>query len=71
MDELFETLTLIQTERMEPVPVLLFGKDFWQRIINFDVLAEQGTISPNDTDLFRYVDTAEEGWTKIAEYYKL
>jgi len=71
MDELFETLTLIQTERMEPVPVLLFGKDFWQRIINFDVLAEQGTISPNDTDLFRYVDTAEEGWEKIAAYHGL
>ena len=71
MDELFETLTLIQTERMEPVPVLLFGEQFWRRIIDFEALAEEGTISPNDTDLFSFVETAEEGWAKIAAYYGL
>ena len=60
LDELFETLTLIQTGRMAPVPFLLFGKDFWQRIVNWDALADAGTISPEDIELFRFVDSAEE-----------
>ncbi len=60
LDEMFEALTLIQTGRMAPVPFLLFGKDFWQRIVNWDALAEAGTISDEDLDLFRFVDTAEE-----------
>lgn len=60
LDELFETLTLIQTGRMRRVPILLFGKDFWQRIINWDALSDAGTISPEDLDLFRFVETAEE-----------
>lgn len=60
LDEMFESLTLIQTGRMEQVPFLLFGRDFWERIINWDALAEAGTISPEDLDLFRYVETAEE-----------
>ena len=62
LDELFETLTLIQTERMKPMPVLLFGREFWEKIIDFAALSEAGTISPEDVDLFRYVDTAEEAW---------
>ena len=69
MDELFETLTLIQTERMDPVPVLLFGEKFWRRIVDFDALAEEGTIGPDDTKLFSFVETAEEGWSKIAAHY--
>lgn len=69
MDELFETLTLIQTGRMERVPVLLFGKAFWEQVINFDALAEAGTISPEDVDLFKIVDTASEGWGIVAEFY--
>jgi len=67
LDELFETLTLIQTHRMEPVPVLLFGKDFWSRIVNWNALADAGTISASDLDLFRYVETAEAGWNIIRE----
>ena len=59
LDELFETLTLIQTERMRPVPVLLFGEEFWRRIVNWDALVEAGTISRPDLDLFRFVETAE------------
>ena len=62
LDELFETLTLVQTRKIEPIPILLFGKAFWQRIINFDALVEEGTISPEDLDIFRYVKTAEEAW---------
>ncbi|MCP4070420.1 MAG: LOG family protein [Hyphomicrobiales bacterium] len=69
MDEMFEALTLIQTKRMEPVPFLLFGKNFWTNVINFSELANQGTISPDDTDLFHFVDTADEGWGVIRQHY--
>ncbi len=67
LDELFETLTLIQTKKVQPIPVLLFGQAFWRRIINFDALVEEGTISNKDLDLFEYVETAEEAWGKISE----
>jgi uncharacterized protein (TIGR00730 family) len=60
LDELFESLTLIQTGRMRQVPVLLFGQTFWERLIDWSALTEAGTISPDDLDLFRYVETAEE-----------
>lgn len=60
LDELFEALTLIQTGRMERVPFILFGRDFWHKIINWDALADAGTISDEDLDLFRFVDTAQE-----------
>ena len=62
MDELFETLTLIQTNRMEPMPILLFGEEFWRKIINWEALAEAGTISFDDLKLFQFVETAEEAW---------
>jgi uncharacterized protein (TIGR00730 family) len=71
LDEFFETLTLIQTGRMERIPLLLFGGDFWKKIINFDALAEAGTISPEDPELFTVVDTAEEGWDVIRAHYHL
>jgi len=60
MDELFESLTLIQTGRMQRVPFLLFGRAFWQRVINWEALADAGTISVQDLDLFRFVDSADE-----------
>jgi hypothetical protein len=60
LDEMFEALTLIQTGRMERVPFLLFGRAFWEKIINWDALAEAGTISADDLDLFRFVETAQE-----------
>ena len=60
LDELFEALTLIQTGRMERVPFLLFGKAFWEKIINWDALSDAGTISADDLDLFRFVDTAQD-----------
>ncbi|MBY6202890.1 TIGR00730 family Rossman fold protein [Maritalea mobilis] len=69
LDELFESLTLIQTGRMEQVPVLLFGESFWRKIVNWEALADAGTISPEDLDLFHFVETAEDalkiidGWT--------
>ncbi|GAA6208886.1 TIGR00730 family Rossman fold protein [Cognatishimia sp. WU-CL00825] len=60
MDELFEALTLIQTGRMERVPFLLFGRAFWEKIINWDALSEAGTISAEDLKLFQFVETAQE-----------
>ncbi len=71
LDEFFETLTLIQTGRMERIPVLLFGRKFWSRVINLEALVEEGTISPEDVDLFTIVDTAEEGWSVVSDRYEL
>ncbi len=71
LDEFFETLTLIQTGRMERIPLVLFGRDFWDRALNLEVLEQEGTISPGDTNLFTTVDTAEEGWGVIRQFYNL
>ena len=69
MDELFEALTLIQTRRMQRIPVILFGESFWRRVLNLKVLAEEGTIAPADLDLITFAETAEDGWTAIREFY--
>ena len=67
LDELFETLTLIQTKRMERIPVILFGREFWHRIVNWEALTDAGTIGAEDLDLLRFVDTAEEGWEIVCQ----
>ncbi|MFM9979194.1 MAG: LOG family protein [Sphingomonadaceae bacterium] len=69
IDEMIELLTLIQTGKVKPMPVLLFGKAFWTRVLNFEVLAEEGVISRSDLDLFSYVETAEEAWAHIEAFY--
>lgn len=69
LDELFETLTLIQTKKIAPVPVLLFGKKFWDKVIDFDYLMVEGVIMPEDLEIFQYVETAEEAWRIIYEFY--
>jgi uncharacterized protein (TIGR00730 family) len=71
LDELFETLTLMQTNRLSPIPVLLFGREFWERIVNFNALLDEGVISADDLDRFIYVDTAEQAWAYIAKTYDL
>ncbi|MDA2931258.1 LOG family protein, partial [Acidobacteria bacterium AH-259-O06] len=71
LDELFETLTLIQTQKMEAIPVLLFGKTYWQQAVNLEFLVEQGTISPKDLQLVSYVETAADAWQKIVDFYEL
>ena len=71
LDEMFESLTLIQTRRMEPVPFLLFGSDFWSRVIDFEKLANEGTIAPEDLSLLHHVDTADAGWEIIRHHYAL
>lgn len=70
-DELFETLTLIQTKKVDPVPIILFGQEYWERAIDFPFLVEEGVISEEDLDLFEYVESAEEAWNIISHYYKL
>ena len=69
-DELFELLTLIQTGKVEPIPVLLFGREFWQRVINFDALVEEGVVSERDLGIFRYVESAAEGWAVVQQFYR-
>jgi len=70
-DEFFELLTLIQTGKMKPIPILLFGEDFWKRVVNFEAIAEEGTISKKDLDLFHWCETAEDAWAHVAEFYEL
>ncbi|KAJ3348144.1 Bifunctional polymyxin resistance protein ArnA [Kappamyces sp. JEL0680] len=69
LDELFEALTLIQTKKMKQIPIVLFGKSFWTSLVNFDCLIENGVISPSDTGLFKMVDTAQEAWDAIVNFY--
>ena len=65
LDEVFDALTLIQTKKIPHVPVILFGKTYWNRIVNFNALVEEGAISAEDLDLIQYAETAEEAWTLI------
>ncbi len=69
LDELFETLTLIQTRKSDPVPVVLYGRKHWERLINFNLLLEEGMISPKDLTLFSYAETPEEAWKTIQRFY--
>jgi uncharacterized protein (TIGR00730 family) len=68
-DEFFELLTLVQTGKMKAIPILVFGKDFWTRVVNFEALAEEGVISPRDLDLISWVETAEEAWEAVERFY--
>ncbi len=69
MDELFELLTLMQTEKIKRLPVVLFSKRFWSRVINFEALVDEGVIGPEDLDLFQFVETAEEAWGVVQAFY--
>jgi uncharacterized protein (TIGR00730 family) len=69
-DETFELLTLIQTGKVSPIPVLMYGREFWERVVNFEALAEEGVISLKDLDLFHFVETAEEGWDYVRQWWR-
>jgi uncharacterized protein (TIGR00730 family) len=69
MDELFETLTLIQTKKIKPLPVILFCDEFWSKAVNFDFLVAEGVIAPDDKDLFYCVENAEQAWEIISDFY--
>lgn len=67
LDELFETLTLVQTGKVQRLPIVLLGKDYWTRLINFDLLVDEGYISPKDLDLFHIVDSADEALAILSQ----
>lgn len=71
LDELFETLTLVQTRKIQPLPVILVGEAYWRRILNLDALVEEGTVDPEDRDLFWYAETAREIWDDIRGWYEM
>ena len=70
LDELFETLTLIQCKKAKPVPVVLFGSEYWKRVLHLEVLVDEGVVSPEDLQLFRYVDDVEQAWRLIQGFYR-
>ena len=69
-DELFELLTLIQTGKIAAMPVLLFGREFWDRVVNWDALVEEGVVSERDLSIFTYVETAQEAWDVVRLFYE-
>jgi uncharacterized protein (TIGR00730 family) len=71
LDELFETLTLVQCKKAKPVPIVLFGSDYWKRLLHLDVLVDEGVISEEDLDLFTYVDSVDDAWNFIRAFYEL
>jgi uncharacterized protein (TIGR00730 family) len=70
-DELFELLTLVQTGKVAPLPILIYGREFWNRVVNFEALAEEGVIARADLALMHFVETAEEGWAIVKAHYNL
>ena len=68
-DEMFELLTLIQTGKVRPLPIILFGRDFWNRVVNFEALAEEGVISPHDLELLHWSEDAREAWDFVCDFY--
>jgi len=69
-DEFFELLTLVQTGKTSVLPILLYGKEFWNRVVDFDALVEEGVVAPQDLDLFHFCETAEEGWAHVQDFYR-
>ena len=69
-DEFFELLTLIQTGKIKPIPIALYGRDYWERVVNWHALVEEGVINAADLDLFRLCETAEEGWACVEDFYR-
>jgi len=70
MDELFEVLTLIQTQKNDPIPVVLVCKKYWGQVVDFEFLKEEGVIAQNDLDLFSFAENADEAWSKILAWHK-
>jgi len=71
LDELFETLTLVQCKKAKPVPIVLFGSDYWRRLFNPQLMVEEGTITMEDLNLFKYVDDVQDAWAVIRDFYQL
>jgi uncharacterized protein (TIGR00730 family) len=71
MDELFETLTLVQCKKAKPVPIVLFGTDYWKKVFHPEMMMEEGVIAEEDLQLFRFVDSVEDAWEVIRAFYAL
>ena len=71
MDELFETLTLVQCKKAKPVPIVLFGTEYWKKVFHPENMLEEGVIAEEDLQLFHYVDTVEDAWEVIRAFYAL
>ncbi len=71
LDELFEVLTLVQTKKAKPLPIILFGSDYWERLIDFDVLVEEGMVTAQDLTLFHYSDDPQQAWELVRDFYGL
>ena len=69
LDEMFETLTLRQTHRMQPVPIILYGREYWSKVIDFQHLADCGVIADQHLDLFTYAETPAEAWQQILDFH--
>jgi uncharacterized protein (TIGR00730 family) len=69
LDEMFETLTLRQTHRMQPVPIILYGREYWSKVIDFNFLADSGVIADRHLELFSYAETPEEAWQQILDFH--
>jgi len=70
LDELFDALTLRQTGRLQHIPIIIFGREFWQNVIDFQYLADEGTIDDADLDLFSFAETPEEAWEMIRQFHR-
>lgn len=68
-DEMFELLTLVQTGKVRPLPIILFGRDYWNKVVNFQAMADEGVISPHDLDLIHWSENAEEAWDYVTRFY--
>jgi uncharacterized protein (TIGR00730 family) len=69
-DEMFELLTLIQTGKVRPLPILLFGREFWNKVVDFQALVDEGVISPGDLDLIHWCEDAQEAWDFVQRFYE-
>jgi uncharacterized protein (TIGR00730 family) len=71
LDELFEVITLVQTRKASRVPIVLFGSEYWRKVVRFDALVDEGVVSPQDLELFSYADEPEAAWDAIRGFYGL
>jgi len=69
-DEMFELLTLIQTGKVRPLPILLFGRDYWDKVVNFEAMADEGVIAPHDLELLHWSEDAQEAWDYVVRFYE-
>lgn len=71
LDELLEVLTLVQTRKIKPLPIILVGESYWRGVINFDFLVEEGVVDPEDRELFWFAETAQEVWSGIQYWHEM